>query len=377
MNPSGGGVREFVLQTGTLLRESGHEVRDVSLDPQDAPWMKDGAGIYGAGNTAAGWGFALDAAQRIVDAARGCHVLAIHGLWQNHVIAGAHAARRLGIPYVVFPHGMLDPWFQRLFPLKAVKKRLYWRLVEHPILSRASALIFGCEEERRLASGEFRPWKIREMVSPFGTRDPGGDEDGCQRAAWAGIKPSGLSDRFLLFLGRLHPKKGCNLLIEAFADWKGRDGRALCIVGGGEPDYVERLKRLAVEKGVVDEVVFTGPLQGDAKWGALREAETFVLPSHQENFGIAVVEALACATPVLISDKVNIHSEIVEDGAGFVDTDTRDGVSRLLTRWGAMDHGEHDAMRRNARVCFEQRYDLRSNLDRLAALLEEAIFKKV
>ncbi len=113
-------------------------------------------------------------------------------------------------------------------------------------------------------------------------------------------------------------------------------------------------------------VTFTGPLWNAEKWGAFAAAEAFILPSHQENFGIAVVEALACGVPVLISNKINIWREVVADQAGFAEDDTADGTVKLLTRWLSADHA---AMRAAAKQSAQTRFDIRQTA---AALLKLA-----
>ena len=110
-------------------------------------------------------------------------------------------------------------------------------------------------------------------------------------------------------------------------------------------------------------------LAGDIKWGALRSAEVFVLPSHQENFGIAVAEALACGTPVLISDQVNIWREIAADGAGLVKPDTVDGTFALLDRWQGYDATIREGMCLAAHNTFHQRYEIGAAARSLVAAL--------
>ena len=100
-------------------------------------------------------------------------------------------------------------------------------------------------------------------------------------------------------------------------------------------------------------------LEGDLKWGALRAAEAFVLPSHQENFGIAVVEALACGVPVIISDKVNIWPEIAQDKAGIVNADTAEGTYRWMAAFLAMRPEERRRMMSNGVDCFRARYEMK------------------
>jgi len=99
----------------------------------------------------------------------------------------------------------------------------------------------------------------------------------------------------------------------------------------------------------------------DAKWGAFAACEAFILPSHQENFGIAVAEALACGRPVLISDQVNIAPEIAGDGAGLVEPDTLEGTIRLLERWLSLDAEQRESMQEQALITFATRYDMRRN----------------
>jgi glycosyltransferase involved in cell wall biosynthesis len=118
-----------------------------------------------------------------------------------------------------------------------------------------------------------------------------------------------------------------------------------------------------------DSIVFPGMLTGDVKWGALSAAEAFVLPSHQENFGIAVAEALACGTPVLISNKINIWREIEADGAGYVENDDLRGTTNLLNRWLATSEPLRAQMRENARKCFALRFEIDRATDSLLSVL--------
>ena len=104
-------------------------------------------------------------------------------------------------------------------------------------------------------------------------------------------------------------------------------------------------------------------LSGDLKWGALRAADAFVLPSHQENFGIAIAEALASGTPVLISNQVNIWREVVEDGGGFADEDTLEGTTRLLRQWLAVSPHERAEMSTQAQASFTRRFEINRAVD--------------
>ena len=135
-------------------------------------------------------------------------------------------------------------------------------------------------------------------------------------------------------------------------------------------EYLLHLKKLAAAATKDDgSITFTGMLTGNRKWGALSAAEAFVLPSHQENFGIAVVEALACGTPVLISNKVNIWREIEADSAGYVENDDLAGTTALLKRWVATEPRVRMAMKENAKDCFVRRFEIERATDSLLEVL--------
>jgi glycosyltransferase involved in cell wall biosynthesis len=177
--------------------------------------------------------------------------------------------------------------------------------------------------------------------------------------------------RNFLFLGRLHPKKGCDILLDAFARLSSRESTSLILAGPDQIGWEANLRNQAARLNLTDRVVFTGMLQGNMKQGAFASADAFVLPSHQENFGISVVEALAAGVPVLISNRVNIWREIDADRAGYIESDDLEGTSRLLQRWIDTSSAERDAIRRNARRCFEQRFEIDHAVDSLLQTLNE------
>ncbi len=127
---------------------------------------------------------------------------------------------------------------------------------------------------------------------------------------------------------------------------------------------------MAAQLGIADRITWAGMVSGDLKWGALLSSEIFVLPSHQENFGIAVAEALACGVPVLISDKVNIWNEVKVDGAGLVGPDTLEGTCATLNTWKNMSSLQKTGMRARTRECFEQRFEVQAAAGALIAALE-------
>lgn len=294
----------------------------------------------------------------------------VHGIWQYHSFAVWQALRHTKTPYFVFTHGMLDPWFKRQYPLKHLKKWLYWPWAEYRVLRDARAVLFTCEEERLLARQSFWLYRCREAVVNYGTARPP-LEEARQREAFYQAFPALRGKPLLLFLSRIHPKKGCDLLIEAFSQAAKNCEHVLVMAGPDQVGWQAELQQQAQALGIADRIIWPGMLIGDLKWGAFAAAEAFVLPSHQENFGIAVAEALACGKPVLIAKPINIWREIVEDQAGLVEDDTLDGTLRLLQRWLALSPDEQLQMAVHARQCFEERFTIERTAESFLGVVRE------
>ncbi|HEV2272783.1 MAG TPA: glycosyltransferase [Acidobacteriaceae bacterium] len=282
----------------------------------------------------------------------------IHGLWQYHSY-GAYEVVRGRSPYVIFPHGMLDPYFKRAFPLKHLRKQMYWLSREHRVLRDAKAVCFTTPIERDCSVHTMWPHRWNPAVVSFGTSAPSGNASE-QRERFLAEFPQLAGRRFFLFLSRIHTKKGCDLAIEAFARVAPQHPELdLVIAGPDEGALRPKLQAQAQALKIEHRVHWTGMLEGDLKWGAIHAAAAFVLPSHQENFGIAAVEALAAGLPVLLSNKVNIWPDIVEDRAGIINDDTAEGTYRSMTEFLNMPREESQRMAQNGVRCFRSRFEMK------------------
>ncbi len=369
-DPTGGGPMEGVLQSSLACIALGHQVEVVTLDDPTADFL---AGyplrVHALGPARTGLLYAPRLVPWLRDHAADYAAVIVNGLWQYHGFGTWRALRRSDVPYFVFTHGMLDPWFKRTYPLKHVKKWLYWPWADYRLLRDARAVLFTCEEERLLARRSFWLYRAREKVVSFGTATPPADASRL-REAFLANHPHLRGRRLVLFLSRIHEKKGCDLLIEAFARIAPAHPELhLVMAGPDQTGWQTALQARVAELGMADRVSWPGMLRGDAKWGAFYAASAYALPSHQENFGIAVAEALGCSLPVLISDKVNIWREIDEAGAGFVEEDTVQGTERALRRWLVLTPDEHAATGRRALDLFERRF----TVEAMAASLLEVV----
>ncbi len=373
---------EAIKQMSAAHLRGGHQVEIVSLDAPSDPWVAECPILtyaLGPGRTSYGYSRRFVPWLRANRDQYDCVI--INGLWQYSGLGTWLGLRKTGIPYFVFPHGMLDPWFKRAYPHKHLKKVLYWSWGESRVLRDARMVLFTSEEERRLARESFRLGWRREMVASLGIAAPPGDA-AQQKALFHARFPELREKRLLLFFGRIHEKKGCELLLRAFAslcaEWSadGDDQRNIHLVMAGpcaDESYLAKLRAIADFSAAGGEmpITWTGMLTGDYKWGALLAADALVLPSHQENFGFSVVEALACQTPVLISDKVNIWREILEDRAGLVESDDLEGTVRLLRGWATMAAEFRSAMRLSAVRCFLSRFEIEMAAQNLIDLMLE------
>jgi glycosyltransferase involved in cell wall biosynthesis len=361
-SPADGGPPESVRELAKAYLEVGSGIEVVCLDDPGAPYLADiPCTVHALGQRYLGrYGFSPRLWRWLHGNAGRFDGMVMHGIWTFPGVALRLAARSCEKSYAIFVHGALDPWFYRKYPLKHFKKVLYWP-IQYPVLRDARAVFFTAESESDLAKAGFRPNKWNSVVVPFGITDPeirSTEPDGQVETFYRRL-PQLRGRRYLLFLARIHPKKGCDLLVEAFAKVAATVPDVDLVMAG--PDQIgmqAKLQRMAEQSGVRDRVHWPGFIDGDLKWGALRACEAFVLSSHSENFGIAVVEALAVGRPVLISNQVNIWPEIESDGAGLVEEDTQEATERLLRRWFELPQAERDAMASRARPSFLKRYTM-------------------
>lgn len=372
LDPAIGGPLESVKQSSLVLNRRGHKVEIITLDAPNDRGVGEFPGVVHAVGPGLGhYGYTQRLVPWLKKQRAKYDAVIVHGIWQYHSFAVWRALHNTTTPYFVFPHGMLDPWFNRTYPLKHLKKLLYWPWAEYRVLRDARAVLFTSAEERRLARESFALYRCNEKVVNYGTAAPTFDVVAAQRD-FGNHFPQLRGKAFLLFLGRLHEKKGCEQLLRAFAAVHGKSRLHLLMAGPcADESYLLYLQSLVRELGGEElPITLSGMLSGNLKWGAFSAAEAFALPSHQENFGIAVVEALACGKPVLISNKVNIWCEIVEDGAGFAEQDDLEGTIRLLQRWMKTPAPRRVEMAASAKESFAKRFEIDQAVDSFLELVE-------
>jgi glycosyltransferase involved in cell wall biosynthesis len=373
LRPESGGPMEGIRRLAMIAKQQSYVLEAVCLDsPGDEFLEKLPFRVHPLGPAIGKYGYTRHLKPWMDKHAAEYDGVVINGLWQYHGL-GTWLSIRNRVPYVVFTHGMLDPYFKRRYPLKHIKKWLYWAPFEYRMLRDAHAVLFTSLLEKELAEKSFWLHKWDPVVVPYGTTGP---DFGVleSRQAFKAAFPELEGCRFLLYLSRIDPKKGCDLLIRSFAKFAERDPDLMLVMAGPDlGNWMPKLKALAEELHISHRIAWPGMLRDAIKWGAFYESEVYVLPSHQENFGIAVAEAMACAKPVLTTNQVNIWPDIVETCSGIVEPDNQKGIDALLQRWFETPEEERASMGQRAMQLFGERFNMRRTAN---SILEQLGFRE-
>lgn len=384
MDPSSGGPCQGIRSSAPELEKLEVYREVVCFDHSDATYLGlDMFPVNALGKGEGLWQYNRNLVPWLRDNLHRFDVVISNGLWIYHTFAICQVLKEQlkskktntvpkqpKIKWFLMPHGMLDPYFQRApdRKLKALRNWIYWYLVENKVVRQADGLLFTCETELLLARETFKWYQPkREINVGYGTETPPTYTNTMQQAFLAKC-PEVTDVPYILFLSRIHPKKGVDLLVKAYIALSENNPDSitplpkLVIAGPGlETPFGQSILNLVQHSHTIgSSIFFPGMLSGDAKWGAFYGCQAFILPSHQENFGIAVAEALACSKPVLISDQVNIWREIETEGGGIIAENTLDGIQELLNRWQGLTTDKRTEMGEKARSTFEKYFEIKS-----------------
>jgi glycosyltransferase involved in cell wall biosynthesis len=360
LDQSYGGPVEALIQLTSALEKLGHSNEVVSLDVNHHSNKMDLVNaVHYLGPSYGNYKYNSRLFPWIKRNVSRFDAVIVRGIWQYHSFATWRAAQIIEFPYFVFTHGALDPWFKISYPLKHLKKILYWPWAEYRVLRDATGVLFTSEDEKNLASKSFSMYKANEIVVDYGTSAPKGIPN-IQKEKFLLSYPVLRGKRFILFLSRIHQKKGIDILIDGFSEVLIKYPDLMLVIAGPDQDGIQyELEKRAKKLGLNKQIIWTGMLKGEMKWGAFNAADVFILPSFSENFGIVVVEALSCGLPVLTTNKVNIWREIEIDNAGIIDQASKSGVINLLKLWLNFSDEYQNSMRINAKNSFLARYDMK------------------
>ncbi|HEY1378387.1 MAG TPA: glycosyltransferase [Gemmataceae bacterium] len=314
LDPAAGGPPVVAARLAAAQAKLGHAVTILAAEVAAADKLGGLVGVRVVpGPTVTRWQAVVGrrAVDDMLPVVRGHDVVHLHGVWDPLLFAAARAARAAGRPYLVTPHGMLDPWS---LAQRRWKKRLALALGWRAMLDRAAALHLLNADEQALAAG--LGIKAAGVVIPNGVDldefDPPPRPELFRRRLPA------LGDRpYVLFLSRLHYKKGLDYLADAFRILAADRADVHLVVAGPDDGARADFERRVAAAGLADRVHLPGPVYGPEKLSAVAGAACFCLPSRQEGFSVAILEALACGTPAVVSTACHFP-EVAEAGAGEV-----------------------------------------------------------
>lgn len=346
IGPETGGARTGILNICRSLNQRGHEVTLFTTRVKSEAVFDDNAmnfaeeegfkiNYYSADYILFGNVLSIPFARAIKREVSQSDIVLIHGLYQFTSTTTAFYCRKYKVPYVLRPHGTLDPFL--VYRRRCLLKMAYLFFFEKRNFIRAAAIQYSSEMEQKMTE-RFISKSAQAIIISEGINLERFDHV-VYRGRYRSIHPELENKIIVLFLGRFHQKKGIELLIEAFVRVVSQTCHAhLILAGSGDKSYTEKIMSKIERSGIFQYITVTGHLSNEEKNDILADADIFALPSYGENFGLAVVEAMACGLPVVISDKVGIWREVAEGGAGLVapcDSDKiADSLKELLNNPG-------------------------------------------
>jgi len=330
-----GGPQQACIEMAKHLAHLGHDVSiyttnqdgPTELDvPTDSSVFEDGIEIrYFPIQPPRFWGTSLPMAKALRKKIQEVDIVHIYSLYMFHNAVAGYYCRHYSVPYMIHPHGTLDPV---LYKRHRFQKTILELLFENRNIKQAVAIHHASEEEKNLAQPH--TFKTPDIVVPYALNVSEYEnlpEPGMFRAQY----PEICTKKIILYFSRISFKKGLDILVKAFATVaRKRADVHLVIAGPDNEGLAKNVRGWLTDEDMLERATFTGLVQGKAKLAVLQDADIFVLPSYSESFGIAVIEAMVCGMPVVISDQVNICKEVELSQSGLVAPCDAEPVSKHI-----------------------------------------------
>ena len=358
LNPEEGGPVENVRQYCGNYKLKNIKADVLCSDSPKDKWIKKEKkiNIYAVGPVKFKYSFNLKLFRWLKLNINNYDCVIINGVWQFHSVAARYVCLKNKIPFYLFTHGMLDPYFSKDI-IKYFKQYIYWFLFENKVLRDAHKVIFTTKLEKQLAKISFRPYRCKGITIGYGINRPKSK----YFKSNIFLKRYNLKKKkYLLYISRFHKKKGLELLIKSFKNSLLINKDLILVLAGPKNNYFkENIVKIIQENQLENKVLTIGPLYKNLKWQAFKNAYMLCLTSHSENFGIVVAEALSCATPVFITNKVNLHPSITKYKAGFVCKDNFESVNNQLKKIVNLKKNEYKFYSAQAIKCFNDNFEIK------------------
>ena len=360
-NPDDGGVIESIKLKQSIYKKLKIKCEILCLDDNSDKWLKDKRlpTVHCAGSKKMAVNKYINLFFWLDKYIRNYDLVVCDGLWQFTNFAVWKTATKHNVKYQVIVHGMLDPWFNK-YIFKYIKKLIFWQLIQHRVLRDANLVLFTSKEEKNLSKkSKFYPYNFKQGIlslpidkSPYIFYK--------KKNSFINKFPELKKKKIILYLGRINKKKGLDLLIKAFDTMikqnKGKKEIHLVIAGPYEKKYYIKINNLIKDLKLGRFISLTGPLYDKLKWDAFNSCHIFCLPTHQENFGITIVESLSVGKPVITTNKTNIWKIINNYNAAFISNDDYRGLVKSLTKWNLLNRKEYNEMSKSSFQCFKENF---------------------
>ena len=368
LDPKYGGPSKTIIDSSVTLNKQGFKVDILTSDNENSIFFKSKKiNIINKGPGLGNYCFNLKLFFWLLKNRNNYEQFIIHGVWEfNTLIARILLKNR----FYVFTHGQLDPFFGSQ-KVKKIKKQIYWNLFEKKNLLYSKSLLLTSENEKKLLNNTYVDTKnIKKTVIRYGINRPKFNKNKSIKIFYKKF-PKLKNKRFLLFLGRFHEKKGCEILIKSAKKMLDNKTNIYILMAGPNNNYTDKLKVLSSRYKLDNNIFWCDIILKDLKWGAISASQGMVLSSHGENFGVSLAESLSCSRPVLTTDKVNIYREILNSRAGLISKNNVNSFYSILKKFNNLSKTNIKKMNLNSLNCFKKNFDLTLSKKSLGKFLSE------
>ena len=366
INPKFGGPSKTIIDSSILLTTQGFKVDILTSDPVYSNFFKSrNIKIINKGPALGNYSFNFSLFFWLLKNKKNYDHFIVHGIWEFNTLL---ARLLLKNKYFVFTHGQLDPYFMTE-KLKKFKKQVYWFFVEKQNLLCSKSLLLTSENEKNLLKNTFVNTKdIKKKIIGYGIIKPSYNKIAAKKNFYKKF-PKLKGKKFLLYLGRFHEKKGCEILLKALKKLSDENIKFNILIAGPDNDYKKKLIELSKNYNLTKQIHWSGMLLKNLKWGAISLSKAMVLASHGENFGVSIVESLSCSKPVLTTNKVNIYKKIIKYKSGYISKDNVDSFFSILKKFHNLNKKQLIKLSKNSLKCFNDNFNLETNKKSLANFL--------
>ena len=366
INPKFGGPSKTIIDSSILLTTQGFKVDILTSDPVYSNFFKSrNIKIINKGPALGNYSFNFSLFFWLLKNKKNYDHFIVHGIWEFNTLI---ARLLLKNKYFVFTHGQLDPYFMTE-KLKKFKKQIYWFFVEKKNLLCSKSLLLTSENEKNLLKNTFVNTKdIKKKIIGYGIIKPSYNKIAAKKDFYKKF-PKLKGKKFLLYLGRFHEKKGCEILLKALKKLSDENIKFNILIAGPDNDYKKKLIELSKNYNLTKQIHWSGMLLKNLKWGAISLSKAMVLASHGENFGVSIVESLSCSKPVLTTNKVNIYKKIIKYKSGYISKDNVNSFFSILKKFNNLNKKQLIKLSKNSLKCFNDNFNLEINKKSLANFL--------